>query len=80
MIGDIYELKGDKTKSDEHFHKAKNIKLQSKITEQNVNQCSICAELLDFYEVTKTKCRHEFHLKCLNDWKVKSENGNKRCR
>ena len=53
--------------------KAKNIKIQSKIKEQNVNQCSICAELLDFYKVTKTKCCHEFHLKCLKDWKVKSD-------
>ena len=54
--------------------KAKKIKIQSKIKEQNVNQCSICTELLDFYEVTKTKCSHEFHLKCLIDWKVKSKN------
>ena len=62
-IGNIYVLKGDKTKSDEQFLKAKNIKIQSKIIEQNVNQCSICAELLDFYKVTKTKCCHEFHLR-----------------
>ena len=54
--------------------KVKNVKIQSKIKEQNLNQCSICTELLDFYEVTKTKCCHEFHLKCLIDWKVKSKN------
>ena len=35
----------------------------NKIQAENVNQCSICTELLDFYEITKTKydCFPEYH-------------------
>ena len=47
-IGNIYKLKGDQTKSDELFLKAKNVIIQSKILEQNVNNVVYARNFLIF--------------------------------
>ena len=73
-MGALYKKLDNIDKSDEYFIKSENIKIKTENLKENINICSYCLELLDFFEITKTNCGHSFHTKCLNDWKIKSNN------
>ena len=73
-MGNIYKKLGNKEKSDEYFRKMENIKIKTENLKENINICSYCLELLDFFEISKTTCGHSFHTNCLNEWKTKYNN------
>jgi hypothetical protein len=59
---DIYKTKNDS------IILCKNCVVQNIITSETNTECSICTEIILKNELMLTKCKHEFHKKCLNKW------------